>query len=143
MNKYLVIPLFKARDIEYHPLNLLNSVRTIFLICVTFTIVFTFNFILVHIFRVFDVIPQSGYNDVLLNSEHLSNPINILMFYLPLTIGAPVYEELVYRRLLIPLLEKRGMTPLIAMLSSSLLFAIAHLPGDLVNGNLPGGIMHI
>ena len=140
---FLLIPLFKARDIEYHSLNLLNSARTVFLICATFTIVFTSNFILVHIFRVFDVIPQSGYNDVLLNSEHLNNPINILMFYLPLTIGAPVYEEIIYRRLLIPLMEERGMSPIVAVLTSSFTFAIAHLPGDLVNGNLPGGIIHV
>ena len=140
---FLFIPLFKTRDREYHSLTLLNSVRTVFLICVTFTIVFTSNFILVYLFRVFDVVPQSGYTDILLNPDHLDNPLNILLFYFPVTIGAPVYEELVYRRFLIPLLEERGMTPIIAVITSSFAFAIAHLPNDLVNGNLPGGIIHV
>ncbi|MBA7689116.1 hypothetical protein ES703_97611 [subsurface metagenome] len=35
------------------------------------------------------------------------------------------------------------MSPLAAILSSSLLFALVHLPGDLISGNLSGTIMHI
>ena len=140
---FVVIPLFKAKDSEHHPLNGLNSVRTILLLSMTFTVVFASNFILVQTFKILDLIPKSGYNNVLLNSEHLNNPLNILIFYLPITIGAPLYEEVVYRRLLIPLLEERGMTPLIAVMTSSFIFAIAHLPGDLVNGNLPGGVIHV
>jgi membrane protease YdiL (CAAX protease family) len=135
--------MFKARDSEHHRLNGLNSIRTILLLSMTITIVFASNFILVQIFRIFDVIPKSGYNNILLNPGHLNNPLNILIFYLPITIGAPFYEELVYRRLLIPLFEERGMTPIVAVVTSSFIFAIAHLPGDLVNGNLPGGVIHV
>jgi len=140
---YLLIPLFKVKDSEYRPLNLFNSLRTIMLICGTFTLIVSINFILFYIFRLFSLNPQSGYNNVLLSSEHLTNPLNILIYYLPLTVGAPVYEELVYRRLLIPLLEKRGMGPSIAIFSSSLLFALAHLPDDLISANITGIIMHI
>lgn len=139
----LFIPLFKARNIERHHLNFLNSIRTVVLTCVTFTLIFISNFILVNIFKVFNAIPKSGYKIILLNSSHLNNPLNIMLFYLPLTIGAPIYEELLYRRLLIPLLEKRGMSSLIAVITSSFIFAIAHLPSDLVNGNVPGGIIHV
>jgi membrane protease YdiL (CAAX protease family) len=89
------------------------------------------------------LIPQSGYTNTLLNAGHLANPLNILIYFLPLTIGASVYEELIYRRLLIPLLEQRGMSPSPAILSSSLLFALAHLPDDLISANPTGTIMHI
>ena len=140
---YVFIPLFKAKNSEFHPITILNSVKTILLISGTFTLIVSINFILFYIFRVFKLSPQSGYTNILLNPEHLTNPLNILIYYLPLTIGAPVYEELVYRRLLVPLLEQRGMNPLTAILSSSLLFALAHLPDDLISGNLTGTIMHI
>ncbi|MHA1987537.1 MAG: CPBP family intramembrane glutamic endopeptidase [Promethearchaeota archaeon] len=140
---YVFIPLFKVKNSEYHPITFSNSIRTIFLISGTFTLIVSINFVLFYIFRAFNLSPQSGYTNILLSPEHLTNPLNILIYYLPLIIGAPVYEELVYRRLLVPLLEKRGMNPLTAILSSSLLFAFAHLPDDLISGNLTGTIMHI
>lgn len=140
---FVIIPLFKAKSVEYHKLNFFNFLRTLLLICGTFTVIVSINLILYYLISVFHIVPQSGYSNILLNSGHLANPLNILIYYLPLTVGAPIYEELVYRRLLIPLLEKRGMQPFTAILSSSVLFAIAHLPSDLVNGNLAGGILHI
>lgn len=140
---FLVIPLFKARKIEQYPLDLLNSVRTGALICVTFTLGYISNFILDYLFNFLNIRPQSGYTNLILNSEHLNNPLNILLYFLPLTIGASVYEEHVYRRLLIPLMEERGMSPLIAIITSSFVFAIAHLPEDLVTGNIPGSILHV
>ncbi|MFX1325154.1 MAG: lysostaphin resistance A-like protein [Promethearchaeota archaeon] len=140
---FLIIPLYKAKNVEYQPPNLRNLIRTIYLICGTFSAVFVSNYVLLYFCRVFNIIPQGGYNELLLRLEHLANPLNILIYYLPFAIGAPIYEELVYRRLLIPLLEKRGMSPLIAVTSSSLIFAIAHLPSDLIYGNLSGGIIHI
>ncbi|MFW9819576.1 MAG: lysostaphin resistance A-like protein [Candidatus Thorarchaeota archaeon] len=140
---YVFIPLFKAKNIEFHKPTILNSIRTIILICGTFSAIVITNLLLVYIIRSLNLNPQTGYSDILLNPGHLANPLNILIYYLPLTVGAPIYEELVYRRLLIPLLENRGMKPLTAITSSSFLFAIAHLPSDLLNGNLSGGIIHI
>ncbi len=140
---YIFIPLFKAKSVEHHKLTINNSLTTILLICGTFTLIVSTNLILFYLFNAFNLNPLSGYTDILLNPGHLSNPLNILVYYLPLVIGAPIYEELVYRRLLIPLLEKRGMRPLAAIVSSGFLFAISHLPADLVNGNLSGGIIHI
>jgi len=53
-----------------------------------------------------------------------------------------VFEELLFRRTIIPMLEKRGMAPFTAIFTSSIIFAVAHLPNDIVNGNIYGGIMH-
>ena len=47
------------------------------------------------------------------------------------------------RRLLIPLLEERGMSPLLAVIVSSFIFAIGHLPNDFSNGNLTTLLIHI
>ncbi|MDX1797236.1 MAG: type II CAAX endopeptidase family protein [Candidatus Lokiarchaeia archaeon] len=140
---FVFIPLFKAKKVQYHKPTILNAIRTIVLICGTFSAIVIINLLLVYIIGIFNLNPQSGYSDILLTPGHLANPLNILIYYLPLTVGAPIYEELVYRRLLIPLLENRGMKPLTAITSSSLLFAIAHLPADLLNGNLSGGVIHI
>ncbi|MFX1418232.1 MAG: lysostaphin resistance A-like protein [Promethearchaeota archaeon] len=140
---FVLIPFFKAKNSEYRQLTLFNSLRTILLICSTITLTASINFGLFYIFELFNLKPQSGYTNILLNSGHLANPLNILIYYLPLTIGAAVYEELIYRRLLIPLLEKRGMSPSPAILLSSLLFAFAHLPDDLISANPTGTIMHI
>jgi len=140
---FLLIPLFKAKNVEYRPITALNSLRTIILICGTFTVIISSIFTLFYIFSVFNLNPLSVYGNVLLRPEHLANPLNILIYYLPLTFGASIYEELIYRRLIIPLLEQRGMKPLVAVLTSSLIFAIAHIPNDIVSGSLSGGIMHI
>jgi membrane protease YdiL (CAAX protease family) len=40
-------------------------------------------------------------------------------------------------------MEERGTSPLVAVITSSFIFSIGHLPGDLVNGNLSGGIIHV
>ena len=140
---FILIPLFKAKKSKYHSLTLFNSLRTIFLICGTFTFITSINFGLLYVFRLFSLNPQSGYTSILLNAGHLANPLNILIYYLPLTVGAAVYEELIYRRLLIPLLEQRGMNTSPAILFSSLLFALAHLPDDLISANPTGTILHI
>ncbi len=140
---YIFIPVFKSKTVEFHKLTISNSIRTILLICATFTIVVSTNLALFYLISLFNLNPLSGYTGIMLNPGHLTNPLNIFIYYLPLTVGAPIYEELVYRRILIPQLEKRGMRPLTAIISSSLLFAIAHLPGDLAGGNLSGGILHV
>jgi membrane protease YdiL (CAAX protease family) len=140
---FVLIPLFKAKNTEFHRVTSLNSMRTILIICGTITLVASINFGLIFIFRLFGLIPQSGYFNIILNTSHLANPLNILIYYLPLTVGAAVYEELIYRRLLIPILEQRGMSSSPAILSSSLLFALAHLPDDLMSANPTGTIIHI
>ncbi len=140
---FVLIPLFKAKNSEFRHLTRFDSLRTILLICGTFTLITSITFGLVHIFRLFNLSPQSGYTNLLLNVGHLANPLNILIYYLPLTVGAAVYEELIYRRLLIPLLEQRGMSTSPAIFFSSLLFALAHLPDDLISANPTGTITHI
>jgi membrane protease YdiL (CAAX protease family) len=140
---FLLIPLFKVKNSEYRQLTRINSLRTVFLICSTFALITSINFGLGYIFNLFNLIPQSGYTSIILNAGHLLNPLNIVIYYLPLTIGAAVYEELIYRRLLIPLLEQRGMSATPTILTSSLLFALAHLPNDLISANPAGTIMHI
>lgn len=139
---FLVIPLMKIKDVEKQSFTSRNLIRTLLLICSTFAVNIASNYFFTIIFDLFNILPQSGYSGVLLNASHLNNPLNVIIYYLPFVIGAPIFEELLYRRTIIPMLEKRGMSPFTSVLTSSIVFAIAHLPNDLVNGNLYGGIMH-
>lgn len=139
---FILIPLMKIKIVKKQSFTSRNLVRVLLLLCSTFAVNIMNNYIFIFIFDFFNLVPQSGYSGILLNASHSTNPLNIIIYYLPLTIGAPMFEELLYRRTLIPMLEKRGMAPFTAVLSSSIVFSIAHLPNDLVNGNVYGGIMH-
>jgi len=139
---FLVIPLMKIKEVEKQSFSSRNLVRTVFLLCSTFAVSILSNYVFIFFFDLFSLVPQSGYSGILLDVNHLNNPLNVIIYYLPFTLGAPVFEELLYRRTIVPMLEKRGMAPFTAILTSSVVFSIAHFPNDLINGNLYGGIMH-
>jgi membrane protease YdiL (CAAX protease family) len=71
------------------------------------------------------------------------DPLYLLLFFLVLTVGAPVLEELIFRRTLIPLLERRGLGQLWTLIISSLIFSLRHTPADLLAGSLGFAILHI
>ena len=68
-------------------------------------------------------------------SENTANALAIVMqrplFAIAIMVGAPIMEELVFRRAIIGLLETK-MNTWIAMCISSLLFALVHLDGHLL-----------
>ncbi|TFG04216.1 CPBP family intramembrane metalloprotease [Candidatus Thorarchaeota archaeon] len=101
------------------------------------------NLILNTLFQTLGLVPETGYTDVLLiGEEHLANPLNVVIFYAVASVGAPISEELLYRRIVIPMCESRGMGTLSAILSSTLAFALAHVPLDILNGNFAGAVLH-
>lgn len=139
---FLVIPIMKINEVQKQSFTSRNLVRTVLLLCSTFTVSILSNYIFNFFFDIFNLVPQSGYSGILLNESHLGNPLNVVIYFLPFVLGAPVFEELLYRRTIIPMLEKRGMAPFTAVLTSSIVFSIAHFPNDLINGNVYGGISH-
>ena len=139
----IIMPLMRIKDVTKSALTIKKSGNTILLFCLTVSILIISNFIITSIFNVFNLIPQSGYSGILLNSTQANNPLNVIIYYLPFIIGAPIFEEFLYRRTLIPLLEKRGMTSFTAIIIISIIFAVAHLPNDIINGNIYGGIIHV
>ncbi|MFX0066399.1 MAG: lysostaphin resistance A-like protein [Candidatus Hermodarchaeota archaeon] len=126
----------------------MNFFRTILLAFFAYGIYYFNAIALVTFYRILEsfglsLIPETGYGAILLTADHIANPFIILLYFVPVTIGAAVFEELVFRRMLIPLLEERGMAPFTAVIASSLIFAFVHLPNDLISGNLAGAIIHI
>ncbi|UCG90420.1 MAG: CPBP family intramembrane metalloprotease [Candidatus Heimdallarchaeota archaeon] len=78
--------------------------------------------------------PQNP-NDFLLSGDAI-NPVNIMVLIVLMAVVIPIWEELTCRRLLIPLLEERGLSPLLTVLASSLIFAFGHVPHFITNGNM-------
>lgn len=72
--------------------------------------------------------------DNLVPTPNISRPLSAgeLIFDLcSVLIGAPLMEELLFRKLLIPALKRRGSGDLLAAVFSALTFALAHTPGDI------------
>lgn len=141
--RFGMIPLFKSNELYHESLSLL-SFRTMFMgIVVGYCIAIASNLLFITIFGAFGITPQTGYGAILLTEEIFKDPLTLALYFLVPTLGAGVFEELIYRRMVIPLLEERGMSPKAAVFASAFIFALSHLPNDLINGNLAGGIVHV
>ncbi len=137
------IPLFKSREIIHNSLNLVNFRVTLIGFLVGYAIVLVSNYIIIIILTIVNVTPQTGYGSITLTPQVMNDPFTLAVYFLVPTLGAGVFEELVYRRMTIPLLEERGMSPISAVLAAAFIFALSHLPNDLINGNLAGGVVHV
>ncbi|MBD3406094.1 MAG: CPBP family intramembrane metalloprotease [Candidatus Lokiarchaeota archaeon] len=139
----LFIPMLGLRDVKNNPLSSEGFKRTFLSIPIIMTIAFIANLVILLIFLSLGLVSESGYTGVLyLEEEHLADPMNVIVFFAVGCVGAPLFEELLYRRTAIPLMEERGMHEGEAIVGSTLLFALAHVPLDLLNGNVPGAIQH-
>ncbi|MHA2346719.1 MAG: CPBP family intramembrane glutamic endopeptidase, partial [Candidatus Hodarchaeales archaeon] len=86
---------------------------------------------------------ESPYESIQPTLSLLDDPIYLLLFFGVLVVGAPVFEELVFRRTLIPLLERRGLGHFWVLVLSSLVFSLRHTPADLIDGSLGYAILHV
>jgi membrane protease YdiL (CAAX protease family) len=139
---FIIIPLLKVKSTEYAATSSNNLLKTILTLCIGFSIVYVSSQILVSIFSILGLGIENSYSAVLLTTEHLNNPFNIILQFTAVSIGAPLFEELLYRRTMIPLLEKRGASPVAAVFAMSIVFALSHTINDLVNGNITYTITH-
>ncbi len=85
---------------------------------------------------------DSPYDTIAPTAATINDPVFIILFFSVLAIGAPIWEELVFRRTLIPLFERRGMGQTWALVFSSLIFSLQHTPTDLYNGSAGFAIEH-
>ncbi len=137
------IPWLKVENVRQFPVNWYTFISNLFLISLTWALIIVKTIIMAILIDFFQLeTPRTGLEAFLIQEEIIS-PITIIIFFAPLVIGAPLFEELVYRRLLIPLLEERGMNTGGAVLASSIFFTLLHLPSDLLYGNTTGMILHI
>ena len=84
----------------------------------------------------------SAYEDISPSQSLLVNPLYYILFFGVLCFGAALSEELIFRRSLIPMLERRGMGSFWALMISSLFFSMIHMPADIIQGTLTWTIIH-
>jgi membrane protease YdiL (CAAX protease family) len=70
-------------------------------------------------------------NALPLSKDHSGNLFSIIIWLIAGTLGVAIFLEYLYRRTLIPLLEKRGMSPFSAVITSSFAFALVNIPFNL------------
>ncbi len=141
--RFLFIPYFKIEENNQDKASNKKLSKTLVVFLISFCLYTLLSMLMVYIFTLLNLIPQTGYGSIIITEEYFEDPLTVILYLAMPSIGAPFFEELLYRRALIPSLEKRGMSPYAAVMASSLIFAIGHLPNDLINGNITGGIVHV
>ncbi|WP_455463217.1 CPBP family glutamic-type intramembrane protease, partial [Candidatus Hodarchaeum mangrovi] len=111
------------------------------LIPILFSMLEAISFVLVILLTPFGPV-ISAYEDILPSPTLLYNPLYYFLLFGVLCVGAAISEELIFRRSLIPMLERRGIGSFWALLISSLFFSIIHMPADIIQGTLIWTLMH-
>jgi membrane protease YdiL (CAAX protease family) len=134
--------LFRTEKTEYQGLTPKRFVFVLGASCLALTVAIFLALGLLVLLTSLGLPIQSSYEGFVLGPQQLANPWNIVLLFATVTVGAAVFEELVFRRTLIPTLEVRGMSPTAAVIASSLGFALIHVPNDVLNGSLGFVISH-
>ena len=137
---FFLIPFFKLQKVETRNPTFLRTLKVVGVACFALTVAMGLALVLWFVFTSLGISIEHSYGDIILGPEHLSNPWNLVLFFATATLGAAIFEELIFRRMLIPSLELRGMAPAAAVIASSLGFALIHVPNDLINGS-PGYVV--
>ena len=135
-----LIPFFGLQKVETRSPTIFRTLKVLGVACFALTIAMGLALGLSLLFFALGIPIVHSYGDIILSPEHLSNPWNLVLFFGTATIGAAIFEELIFRRMLIPALENRGMAPTAAVIASSLGFALIHVPNDFLNGS-PGYVV--
>ncbi len=135
-----LIPFFKLKEVESRFPTVFRTLKVLGVACFALTVALGLALVLFFAFSALGIPIEHSYGNIILGPEHLSNPWNLVLFFATATVGAAIFEELIFRRMLIPALEVRGMAPTAAVIASSLGFALIHVPNDLLNGS-PGYVV--
>lgn len=129
---YLIIIRFvKVKNVEFNSMNKESLTQTLVVVCLLcFGLIFlaTTSFFLSSIFQL--EISESMMA-LPITSDHISNLLTNVLCLAAFTFGSALFVEYLFRRTLIPLLEVRGMAPLMTVLFSSFVYAISHTAYDL------------
>ncbi len=137
-----LIPFFGLKTVKTKKPTLFRTIKVLGIACFTLTLSMGLALVLWTFFSILGIPIEHSYGDIILTPGHLANPWNLVLFLATATIGAAIFEELIFRRILIPALEYRGMAPTAAVIASSMGFALIHVPNDLINGSLGYVITH-
>ncbi|MHA2247229.1 MAG: CPBP family glutamic-type intramembrane protease [Candidatus Hodarchaeales archaeon] len=128
---FLIIPFLKVNDVEFNSINYTSFYTFITIFCLFWAIMIPITLSLSVISKLFDRKVEIFKNTLLLSKDHVGNLFSIIFWLIVGTLGVAIFMEYLYRRTLIPLLEKRGMSPFSAVITSSLAFALVNIPFNL------------
>ncbi len=132
---FVIIPRLKVKYTEYKKAN----VHGIAIVLVFFCIVTTFQAILFGLIEFFDLEVDKelfyGAPWFVGNWTELENPVLMSLFLIFKLVMNPLFLELIYRRLMIPLLEDRGLSPFHAVILASLGDSFISIPHYLLRPN--------
>ncbi|MDO8122783.1 MAG: type II CAAX endopeptidase family protein [Candidatus Hermodarchaeota archaeon] len=137
-----LLPLFRLKLVEVQKPTIIRTLKTFGIACLALTMAMLFALALWLFFTALGMPIQSSYTGFILTPAHLVNPWNIVLLFATVIFGAAIFEELIFRRMLIPALEHRGMGHFAAVIASSLGFALIHVPNDVINGSISFVISH-
>lgn len=121
---YLLIPRLKLENSVYQEPYVINlvAVPLIFCIVIFLRLLLTFTFESYGV-TIYNVTPW-----FLTSYSLLLDPPFLLLFLIYQLITIPLFTESIYRRVIIPLLEDRGLSPVYAVILSGLGFCFLDLP---------------
>ncbi|MFW9993854.1 MAG: lysostaphin resistance A-like protein [Candidatus Odinarchaeota archaeon] len=134
--------LLRIKTGEYDAAKGSKMLKIVILTILMLTATYGSSKILISLFSHFGYGPEHSYSAILLTASHINDPLNIILQLVVVAIAGPLFEEYLTRRITIPLLEQRGMAPTTAVVATSVIFALSHVPNDLINGNLVYLITH-
>ena len=137
-----LIPLFHLRTVETQKPTIMRTLKTFGIACLSLTLAMFLALVLWVFFTGIGLPVVSSYTGFILTPTHLVNPWNLVLLFTTVIFGAAIFEELIFRRMLIPALELRGMGHFAAVIASSLGFALIHVPNDVINGSISFVISH-
>ncbi len=128
---FVIIPFLKVKDHEFNSISYTSFFTFIAVFCLFWAILIPITLCLSVISTNLDIEADIFNNVLPLSKDHSGNLFSIILWLIAGTLGVAFFLEYLYRRTLIPLLEKRGMSPFSAVMTSSLAFALVNIPFNL------------
>jgi len=129
---FLIIPFLGIKDVEFNRVNVSGFFAFISIFCLFWASIIPVTLGLSVISNILGLDVEIFKNTtIFLSKGHLGDPFAIVLWLITGTLSLAIFMEYLYRRTLIPLLEKRGMSSFSAVITSSLVFALVNIPFSL------------
>ncbi|MFX1283208.1 MAG: type II CAAX prenyl endopeptidase Rce1 family protein [Promethearchaeota archaeon] len=131
---FIFIPRLKVVDADYKNANTTSFAIFAFLSCVMIFFLQLLNYLFEYFLNFKSTFqPFYSFEDY----DVLFNPLIFILFLILVLIVEPIFDELIYRRTIIPLLEDRGLSPLLAVIVSAIGHCFIQIPSYILNPNYP------
>ncbi|MFX0016011.1 MAG: lysostaphin resistance A-like protein [Promethearchaeota archaeon] len=128
---FIIIPFLEVKDVEFNSISYNSFFTFITVFCLFWAVLIPITLGLSVISNISDIEVDIFRNALPLSKDPSRSLFSIIIWLIAGTLGVAIFLEYLYRRTLIPLLEKRGMSPFSAVLTSSCAFALVNIPSIL------------